>query len=377
MTSQRKNNILKISKEELEILSLISIGAFGKVNYLFTKKDCQNPINIGNMDYTFTFAPEFFDKKLLQSCSDILELECDGKIVGHIKVSDIFKNDKSYSSIFNPFECILEEREYCIGGEIKIYSSDIYKELEFVKNHQKKINAQKITSLVLDIDPLHRAHELMIRWSIDKADMIVVFITNRINQLDFDLRVGAFKRFIKKYLPQDKVVYVELRNLKFYGLNVNPALECLLVKSFGADKLVITQNHMGVGVFYDQNHQKTMLDEYAKEYGIDLIILPEIVFCTQCQTIVSIKSCPHGNHHHIKYRSDIIKELLYKGLIPPSVLLRSEVSSFLLARLHKNRFKDIGMFCSGLFTNSGLIEHMSDEEFYEGISKLYRTSYLG
>lgn len=376
MTSQRKNDILKIDKEELEILSLINIGAFGKKNHLFDEKDCKNPIKIGNMEYTLTFAPNHFDEKLLKSCTDILELECEGKIVGNIKVSSIFKNNKSYSSIFNPFECVLTDNLYCIGGEINIFSSDICKELEFVKNYQKEINAKKITALVLDIDPVHRAHELMIRWSIDKADMIVIFITSKANQMDFGLRVGAFDRFVKKYLPRDKIVYVELKHIKFYGLNVNPALECLLVKTFGANKLVITQNHMGIGVFYDHNHPKTMLDEYAKDYGVELIVLPEIVFCTQCQNIVSVKSCPHGNHHHIKYRSDIIKELLYSGLIPPTVLLRSEVSSFLLARLHKNRFKDMSIFYNGFLTNSGLIEQINDEEFYTELIKLYKTPYL-
>lgn len=374
MTSQRKNNILKIDKEELEILSLISIGAFGEKNYLFSKKDCKNPIKIGNMEYVLTFAPNHFHEKL-KNCKTIL-LECENKIVGSIEVDEIYENDKSYTSIFNPFECTLSKDSYCIGGSIDIKSSNIYNELDFIRAHQKKLGAKKITALILDLDPLHRAHELMIRWSIDKADMVMVFITNKPNQLDFDLRIGAFKRFIKKYLPQDKVVYVELKDIKFYGLNVNPALECLLVKAFNANKLVITQNHMGVGVFYDHNRPKTMLDDFAKEYDMELIVLPEIVFCAKCQNIVSIKSCPHGNHHHIRYRSDIIKELLYQGIVPPTVLLRSETSSYLLSKLHKNRFKNIQIFYDGLFTNNGLIEKKSDEDFYKELIKLYHSSYL-
>lgn len=41
-----------------------------------------------------------------------------------------------------------------------------------------------------------------------------------------------------------------------------------------------------------------------------ILVMPEFVYCNECSTIVSSKTCPHGAHHHVKYNSDVMIELL-------------------------------------------------------------------
>ena len=107
-----------------------------------------------------------------------------------------------------------------------------------------------------------------------------------------------------------------------------------------------------------------------------MIVLPELVYCNKCKTLVSTKSCPHGQHHQIKYHPDVIKELLFNGIMPPAILVRPEISALILSKLYVNRFKDIQKLCDDLFVNSGLLENKTDRDFYEELMKLYQTSSL-
>ena len=110
--------------------------------------------------------------------------------------------------------------------------------------------------------------------------------------------------------------------------------------------------------------------------NLDVIVLPELVYCNKCKTLVSTKSCPHGQHHQIKYHPDVIKELLFNGIMPPAILVRPEISALILSKLYVNRFKDIQKLCDDLLVNSGLLENKTDRDFYEELMKLYQTSSL-
>ena len=91
-------------------------------------------------------------------------------------------------------------------------------------------------------------------------------------------------------------------------------------------------------MFFDHNEVHTILDIYKNDLNLDVIVLPELVYCNKCKTLVSTKSCPHGQHHQIKYHPDVIKELLFNGIMPPAILVRPEISALILSKLYVNRF---------------------------------------
>lgn len=212
--------------------------------------------------------------------------------------------------------------------------------------------------------------------TVDKADLVIVFLVRTLqeNHIDYAIRKRVLEFFNQNYLPEKRVFVFPLENTTLFSSHTNPTLECIAARSFGANKLVIGQNHAGIGMFYDHNEAHTILDRYKNELAIEIIVLPELVYCNQCRTLVSTKTCPHGQHHHIKYHPDIIKELLFKGIMPPAILVRPEISAFILSELFPNRFKDVQKLCDDLFVNSGLLEKRTDRDFYEELMKLYQTS---
>ena len=136
------------------------------------------------------------------------------------------------------------------------------------------------------------------------------------------------------------------------------------------------QNHEHIGAFFDSNKIHTILDSYKNSFDMEILVMPEFVYCNECKTLVSTKSCPHGPHHHTKYHTQTLKALLRQGIMPPSIFMRKEISAMILSELFPNRFENLQKIYNDLFPNNGILEAHDEKEFYEELMNLYQTSSL-
>ncbi|KAB0581370.1 sulfate adenylyltransferase [Campylobacter sputorum subsp. sputorum] len=332
--------------------------------------------------FTYVFAPSGCEDELQNLKSkDTLELVLNDKKVGYIKVESVYKTKKEIAdkSIFLvdtlKANKNLKYGKYAVSGEIRVFDTSLEETKDKIFKKIKNNNLKKISAVMLRANPIHRAHERLIRIMIDKADLVIIFLIRTLSEdkLEFDLRVKTLKYFARKYLPADKIEIVAFENTFFFKDHVDPALECIAAHNFGANKLVVGQNHGGIGMFYDGNTPHTALDIYKKELNIEIIVMPEFVYCNECKCLVSTRSCPHGAHHHIKYRTKTLRDLLYNGIMPPSILMRSDISALILSELFPNRFKDIQKIYDNLFANKGILEKHDEKDFYIALMKLYQT----
>ena len=392
MTSARKNSEISINTEVYGALELIKNKILSNFSALMNDEQIKEVAKKGYfngepMPYSFGFAP--FGEVNQNTASKLhtgqrVNLNMDGKIVGHIDVAKVFKFDESMraKNIFlaneSNSEMSLNLGKYGISGEFELYDESLQISKDALNELIKESGAKKITAVFLTADPFNRAHERLVRMTIDKADLVVVFLvrTREERHIDYEIRKQVLDYFNQNYLPTKKVFVFALKNTTLFTSHANPTLECIAASRLGANKLVIGQNHSGIGMFFDHNEAHTILDIYKNDLNLDVIVLPELVYCNKCKTLVSTKSCPHGQHHQIKYHPDVIKELLFNGIMPPAILVRPEISALILSKLYVNRFKDIQKLCDDLFVNSGLLENKTDRDFYEELMKLYQTSSL-
>ena len=392
MTSARKNSEISITTEVYGALELIKNKILSNYDSLMDDEQIKEVAKKGYfngepMPYSFGFAPFGEVNQNIASklhAGQRVNLNMDGKIVGHIDVAKVFKFDESMraKNIFlaneSNSEMSLNLGKYGISGEFELYDESLQISKDALNELIKESGAKKITAVFLTADPFNRAHERLVRMTIDKADLVVVFLirTREERHIDYEIRKQVLDFFNQNYLPTKKVFVFALKNTTLFSSHANPTLECIAASRLGANKLVIGQNHSGIGMFFDHNEVHTILDIYKNDLNLDVIVLPELVYCNKCKTLVSTKSCPHGQHHQIKYHPDVIKELLFNGIMPPAILVRPEISALILSKLYVNRFKDIQKLCDDLFVNSGLLENKTDRDFYEELMKLYQTSSL-
>ena len=382
MGSQKRNKKINISENEYQILCLINEGLLGSCTHLMGKDERDSivkGVDANSFPYPFTFYSVEYENVLKNTkINEELDLFCNDELVARLSVQSKFKNDKSIVGIFTPNQCDIRDiGETCVSGPFEVFNSEIKKIKQEFEKRKRILNAQNITGIITSLDPLHKGHERIFRWAIDKADLLVVFLIESFDNsgFNFELKLKYFNDFIKHYLPRDKIFVFPLKNIELFRAHLNPLLEGIISKNLGCTKLVVGQNHYGLSMFYDENRTKTMFDSFSQECGIEVVVLPEQVFCEKCKSIVSMKSCPHGSHHHVKFNSSALRRFLRLGIIVPTIFMRARTSNIILSNLFPNRFKNMQQMYNDLFTNEGILENRQDEDFYNQLLKLYQITH--
>ena len=393
MTSPRKNSIL-INDEAFGALDLIENQIFSKFNRLMNEKEANEVYETGflggePMPYAFVFAPQGKRNqetiKNAQKGEKIELINSNGEPVGHINVSGSFKFDetKSAQNIFRANEAAPAQQsqsgELAVSGEIKIYDDKLAEVRKLIEEVKREQNVRKISAIMLTAEPFNRAHERLIRMTIDSSDLVLLFLLKSHGadeMMSFSLKKSVLEYFIQNYVPKNRLIIVPFENSNLFSSHLNPTLECIAAHRLGAHKLIVGQNHAGIGMFYDHNVAHTVLERYKNDLNLDIVVLPELVYCDECKTLVSTKTCPHGQHHHIKYHAQTLKTLLLAGILPPAILMRRDISAMILSELFPNRFENIQKLCDDLFPSNGLLEKQTEREFYENLMKLYQTTSL-
>ncbi|MEO1958607.1 MAG: sulfate adenylyltransferase [Nautiliaceae bacterium] len=385
-----KNKIF-IDKEAHITLAMVQAGLLKPIDKLMNKKEAQiadekKLYKNKHIPFSFILAPAGRrNEEVLKNKPKKIELFCEGVKVGEIEVEEIYEIDpiKRVKTIYGTADAknypqvaktLKRLGKYAIAGNFWVEDTGIKKRVDFVKEKIKGLKS--VAGMTMHAKPIHRVHEKIMRQVIEKNDMLIVFLIKNIQkeEIPYQLRYEALKEIINNYFPKNKILIVPLLNTYIFS-GVNEAiLDAMIAKNFGCNKFIIGQTHKGLGIHYEANHLKSIFDSMDLEIEVETI--NEYVYCEKCKTIVSVNSCPHGSHHHISYHSDSIFELIKTGLIPPTILMRKEISAKYLAHMFPNRFKNLQKLYYDISPNKGLIEESSDEDFYIALMKLYQTSSL-
>ena len=395
MTSSRKNKTLFIDKEAASALELVKDGLLDPVTKLMGEKESQEVLDTGMLNgktfpFPFILAPSGRkNEEVIASLlpNEEVDILCDGELFATLTVDETFQidpkervkhiygtDDLSHPGVMATIKRI---GSWALSGEYTLINQENNENIQKIQHAKEAVAAQHITSLVMAANPLHRAHERLIRQTLDTTDLLVIFLLKPYDSANiaYEIRKEALEFFVNNYLPKNRVVIVPLENSYIFAGYNEIIIDAIVAKNYGCNRLTIGRNHAGLGMFYDCNSNKSIID---KVIGIDIeiSIASEYVYCNRCRTLVSKNTCPHGQHHQISYHADSILELLEAGLLPPAVLIRKEISAFILSKLIPNRFKNLEKLYYDTFPVQGLLEEHSEKDFYLELMKLYQTTSL-
>jgi sulfate adenylyltransferase len=390
MASLSKNKIF-IDKEAWITLAMVQAGLLHPIDKLMNSKeakiaDTKKTYKSQPVPFSFILAPAGRrNEQVLKTKPKKIELFCEGKKIGEVDVEEIYEIDpiQRVKTIYGTTDAhnypqvaktLKRLGKYAIAGKYWVEDTGIKKRIDFVKEKIKNLN--NVVGMTMHAKPIHRVHERIMRSAVEKNDALIVFLIKNVQneEIPYKLRYEALECVVNNYFTKDKIIIVPLLNTYIFS-GVNEAiLDAMIAKNFGCTKFIMGQTHKGLGIHYEANHLKSIFD--SMDLKIDIETINEYVYCEKCKTIVSVNSCPHGSHHHISYHSDSIFELIKTGLMPPTILMRKEISAKYLAYLFPNRFKNLQKLYYDIAPNKGLIEENNDEDFYIALMKLYQTSSL-
>ena len=398
MTSLRKNKTLFIDKEAASALELLKCGLLNPLKGLMTKKEKQSVLKTGLIDgqtfpLPFILAPSGEkNEETIKSLEvgEEISIICENEEFATLIVDETFETDPSIRTkhiygtddLTHPDVKTTFQRlgSWAVSGEYALSSiapNQNTQNKEIINRAKKVINAKHTTALIMAANPLHRAHERLIRQALDTTDLLVIFLLKPYNSknLDYETREETLKFFINNFLPKNRVTVVPLENSYVFAGYNELIVNAIVTKNYGFDRLTISRDHTGLGIFYDSNSDKSIIDRLV---GIDIEVKleSEYVYCNECTTLVSKNTCPHGQHHQVSYHADSILELLELGLLPPTILMRKEISAFLLSKIFPSRVKNLEKLYYDLLPVEGLLKEHTEKDFYLELMKLYQTTSL-
>ena len=395
MTSSRKNKTIYIDKEAASALELVDESLLAPVTKLMNEKESQEVLKTGLIDgqsfpFPFVLAPSGKkNEKIIQSLqpNEEVTIICDSKEFATLTVEETFqinpkervKHIYGTDDLTHPGVMATIKRigNWALSGKYTILHKTKHNNKIKIKQAKERIGAKHTTSLMMGANPLHRAHERLIRQTLESTDLLVIFLLKPYDNanLKYEIRKEALEYFINNFLPKNRVVIIPLENSYIFAGYNEIIVDAIVAKNYGCDRLTIGRNHAGLGMFYDCNSNKSIIDKVTG-IDIEITVASEYVYCDECKTLVSKNTCPHGQHHQISYHADSILALLEAGLLPPAVLIRKEISSFLLSKLFPNRFKNLEKLYYDTFPVKGLLEEHNEKDFYLELMKLYQTTSL-
>jgi len=395
MILSRKNKTLYIDKEAASALELLKEGLLSPAESLMNNKESQEVLKTGlingkSFPFPFILAPSGkMNAEVLKNISSGEELDIifDDKHFATLHVEEIFKinpkdrikqiygtDDLSHPGVMATIDRL---GPLAVSGEYTLVNKVQNKSKEKIQEAKELIDAKHTTSLVMAANPLHRAHERLIRQALEGSDLLVIFLLKPYTEsnLDYEIRKEALEFFINNFLTKNHVVIVPLENSYIFAGYNEIIIDAIVAKNHGCNRLTIGRNHAGLGMFYDCNSNKSIIDRVIG-IDIEITVASEYVYCDKCTTLVSKNTCPHGQHHQVSYHADSILELLELGILPPTMLIRKEISAFILSKLFPNRFKNLEKLYYDLLPVAGLLEEHTEKDFYLELMKLYQTTSL-
>jgi len=395
MTLSRKNKTLLIDKEAASALELLKDGLLSPVNSLMNltqSKDVSKTGLVNNKSFPFSFilAPSGkMNEEVLKSLktSDEITILLENKPFATLIVDEVFHIDKNErvkqiygtDDLTHPgvLNTINRLGSLAVCGDYKLVNISSNTNKQKISDAKKLISAKHTTGIMMAVNPLHRAHERLIRQTLENTDLLIIFLLKPYNEsnLDYELRKESLEFFINNHLTKNHILILPLENSYIFSGNNEIIIDAIVAKNYGCNRLTIGRNHAGLGMFYDSNLNKSIIDRVVG-IDIDISVASEYVYCDKCTTLVSKSTCPHGQHHQISYHSDSILELLELGMLPPTILIRKEISALILSKLFPDRFKNLEKLYYDLLPVEGLLKEHTEKDFYLELIKLYQTTSL-
>jgi sulfate adenylyltransferase len=322
-------------------------GFVRKEEYLSVIRDMRLP---GGLVFSIpiTLSARREDAAKLREGHNAALVAPDGQIVGTIAVDEVFELDRALEAkeVYRTNDAkhpgvayLLEhEDELGIGGRITLARRTI--ERRFPEHHRDPSELRaliaergwKRTVAFQTRNPIHRAHEYLLRSALETVDGLVIHPLvgeTKGDDVPAAVRVKAYEALLK-YFPKERAVLSVFPFAMRYAGPREAVIHAIARQNYGFSHFIIGRDHAGVGNYYGTYDAHRIFDGiHDGELAITPLFFEHSFYCNSCAGVASLKTCPHPATDRLVLSGTRVRELLVKGEPLPPEFTRPEVAAIL------------------------------------------------
>ncbi len=201
------------------------------------------------------------------------------------------------------------------------------------KNGWKKVVAFQTRN------PMHRAHEELVRMAMDRenADGAVIhMLLGKLKPGDIpaDVRDAAIRKMAELYFPPNSVEITGYGYDMLYAGPREAVLHALFRQNMGATHLIVGRDHAGVGDYYGGFDAQTIFHDEVPEGAMEIAIFEadHTAYSKELGEVIMMREAPEGHKKEsfVFLSGTKVREMLSNGQDLPPEFARPEVAKILM-----------------------------------------------
>ena len=273
----------------------------------------------------------------------------DGEILATMKVSEKYGIDKDHecNTIFKTTDLehpgvkmVMEQGDVNLAGSVRVLSLGHFQEdygEQFMTPMQTRSlfesKGWKQVAAFQTRNPMHRSHEYLAKIAIETLDGVLIHsLLGKLKPDDIpaDVRSKAIQTLIDHYFVKNTVVQAGYPLDMRYAGPREALLHALFRQNYGCSHLIVGRDHAGVGDYYGPFDAHRIFDEIpAGSLETQPIKIDWTFWCYKCDSMASMKTCPHSGKDHLLLSGTKLRKMLADGNDIPEHFSRPEVLEIL------------------------------------------------
>lgn len=338
---------IHIDKSTAFDLDKIAIGAFSPLEGFMGKDDFDFVVREESLSSGLPWTIPVILNPASESVKDIKEgdepvLVYDGKPLAILHLDEKFSFDKNEyaKNVFKTTDLTHPDvkklnaaGDIALAGKINLierFSSPGELTPQETREEFEKRGWETITAFQTR-NPPHVAHEYIQRCALELVDGLLIHpVVGELKADDFppEALLESYGHMVENYYPNNRVLLSPLSIAMRYAGPKAAIFLAIIRKNYGCTHFIVGRDMAGVGKYYDPHGAHKLFKKL--NLGIEPMAFKEAYPCKVCGSMVTEKTCRHGQDNSLRVSMTQIRKMLVDDTRPPQDIMRPDIADLLM-----------------------------------------------